>query len=168
MHSARSLVRGIAGQWRPEMPPDTDSSRDLDQCAQAWQAMRLTYDQVSRMLVRELALTCGLSISEFDVLLYLHTHEGSDSRIQDVGAAMLLSQPALSRLIARLVDRGLLARSSAEDDGRAVVIHLTEAGRTLTMEAINVHSETIQRTVLGRLTDVERDALVTALVRIGE
>ena len=154
------------------MPPvgqrDHFYAQNANQCALTWRVLRLTHDRVARLLTRELARQCDLSISDFDVLLYLGTQGDAESRMRDLSEAVLLSQPALSRLIARLVERGLLARSTAGDDGRAVLVHLTEHGRFRTAQAIQVHLETIQRTVLGRLTDVERNALTNALARIAE
>ena len=42
---------------------------------------------------------------------------------------MLLSQPALSRMVDRMVERGFVRREADERDGRGVRLSLTEAGR---------------------------------------
>src|SRR5437867_13359466 len=49
-------------------------------------------------------------------------------RITELGDDALLTQPGMSRLIARLDAAGLVERIDDPDDGRACRIRLTEAG----------------------------------------
>jgi DNA-binding MarR family transcriptional regulator len=111
-------------------------TKDHD-CARAWQALRLAHDRVERQLTTELGQQCGLAISDFDVLLYLQLHDGEEIRMHDLTDAVLLSQPALSRLVARLVERDLLERSTAADDGRAIIVCLTAQGREVAARAVS-------------------------------
>ena len=88
----------------------------------------MAHDRVAQRLGSELSGACGLAINEFDVLLYLRSHAREQVRIGALLEAVPLSQPALSRLVARLEARDLLVRREAEDDARAVVVCLTEPG----------------------------------------
>lgn len=45
-----------------------------------------------------------------------------------------VSAPSMTRTVAALVDRGLVARTADPDDGRQVILSLTKEGRTLLRE----------------------------------
>ncbi len=146
-----------------------DADRNtIDACTLAWQTLRLAHDRVAQRLGAELGRECGLAINEFDVLLYLRWHAGEEVRISALLDAVPLSQPALSRLVARLGARGLLARTEAESDGRAVVVCLTEAGTALIERAIVIHARTVHETLIDKFSDAERTALLQTLNQIGQ
>ncbi len=86
---------------------------DIATCTRAWQMLRTAHDRVVQRLGAALYRECALAINEFDVLLYLRSHARDEVRISALLDAVSLSQPALSRLVARLEERGLLARSGA-------------------------------------------------------
>lgn len=94
----------------------------------------------------------GLLTKEYAVLYALST-EPDGLRISELCDDVLLTQPGMSRLIARLDKRGLIERSDDPDDGRASRIRLTEAGRD------------IQRRVGRGLTRTIADAMLRALDR---
>ena len=73
---------------------------------------------------------------------------GSAARL---AAESLLTQPSLSRLVERLERRGLVARSPASDDGRGVVVTLTEQGAREQRAIGRRHVEQIHRLVGGAL-----------------
>ena len=135
-------------------------------CAAAWQALRLAHDRVERQLTTELGQHCSLAISDFDVLLHLHLHGDEEVRMHDLTEAILLSQPALSRLVARLVERGLVERTPAGDDGRAIVVCLTDQGREVAERAVQVHTAAVHDVLTSRLTNREQDTLFQTLTRI--
>ena len=85
----------------------------ISECALAWQTLRMAHDRVAQRLGSELSGACGLAINEFDVLLFLRSHAHEQVRIGALLEAVPLSQPALSRLVARLEARCLLARREA-------------------------------------------------------
>ena len=150
---------------RPKTKDQRRESQDHS-CARAWQALRLAHDRVERRLTSELGQQCGLAISDFDVLLYLHLHGGEEVRMHDLTDAVLLSQPALSRLVARLVERDLLERSPAADDGRAIIVCLTDQGREVAARAVQIHIAAVHDILTNRLTDREQDTLLQTLTRI--
>jgi DNA-binding MarR family transcriptional regulator len=140
----------------------------ISECALAWQTLRMAHDRVAQRLGAELSAACGLAINEFDVLLYLrsHAHLKEQVRIGVLLEAVPLSQPALSRLVARLEARGLLARREAEDDARAVVVCLTDAGTVLIDRALVIHARVVHETLLDKCSETERDALLRTLSQI--
>jgi DNA-binding MarR family transcriptional regulator len=144
------------------------AQHEVAECALAWQTLRMAHDRVAQRLGSELSNACGLAINEFDVLLYLRSHAHEQVRIGALLEAVPLSQPALSRLVARLEARGLLARSEAEDDARAVVVCLTEAGTALIDRALIIHARVVHETLIGKLPETERTALLRTLSQIGQ
>lgn len=135
-------------------------------CARAWVALREVHALVNDALENALAEECGLTINEFETLLHLQTAAPGRVRLGDLGAAVPLSQPALSRLADRLERQGLVRRGTAEDDRRSVLLELTDTGLERLNRAVPVHARCIQSSLTGRLTDAEQETLVTLLGRL--
>jgi len=71
-----------------------------------------------------------LTQAEYDVLLTVTRAPAMTSRLRDVTANMLISQPSVSRLIDRMVAAGLLVKCADPDDGRGALVRATpEAAR---------------------------------------
>src|SRR6476620_613384 len=71
----------------------------------------------------------GLGMSEFEVLERLACDCGDRPRMQELAAAVHLSQSALSRTVGRLEKDGLFSRAMCAEDRRGVAVCLTDAGR---------------------------------------
>jgi DNA-binding MarR family transcriptional regulator len=140
---------------------------DTASCTRAWQTFRLAHQRVVQRLGTELARECALAINEFDVLLHLRSHPTSDVRMSELLEAVTLSQPALSRLVTRLEARGLLIRAGAADDGRAILVRLSDAGGALIDRAIDVHARVVQETLTSKFSAQEQAALLQTLSQIG-
>jgi DNA-binding MarR family transcriptional regulator len=147
---------------------DDAGQHAISECALAWQTLRMAHDRVAQRLGAELSSACGLAINEFDVLLFLRSHPHDQVRIGALLDAVPLSQPALSRLVARLEVRGLLARCEAEDDARAVVVCLTDTGTALIDRALDVHARVVHEALIGKFSETERPALLQTLSQIGQ
>ena len=68
-----------------------------------------------------------VSMREYDVL-YTLAKRAQPMRLCEVQSGVLLSQPALSRMVDRLVTRGLVERETDPADGRAVLVRLSDEG----------------------------------------
>src|SRR5215831_15293175 len=77
----------------------------------AWRALAASHAAVSAALERELGERHGLGVNEFEVLERLAEDEQHQFRVQELAEAVHLSQSALSRLIGRLEQYGLVERS---------------------------------------------------------
>lgn len=84
------------------------------------------------------------SMREYDVLYTLAKH-GEPMRLSELRSGVLLSQPALSRLVDRLLARGLVDRCGDDEDRRAVRISLTEQGRRLQERIGRLHATSVAR-----------------------
>jgi DNA-binding MarR family transcriptional regulator len=99
---------------------------DLRLANEAWEA----YYRAQATLAREFAdadIWEGLLTREYAVL-YALTSEPAGVRITQLGQDVLLTQPGMSRLIVRMVDRGLVERVEDTADKRARRIRLTRDG----------------------------------------
>ena len=101
-----------------------------------------------------------VSMREYDVL-YTLRKQGGPMRINDLRSGVLLSQPALSRMVDRLVSRGLLLRETDPDDRRAVLVQLSEEGARVQREVGRAHG----RDVGGAMRALEAEEL-TELKRL--
>lgn len=78
-------------------------------------------------------------------------------RITELGDDALLTQPGMSRLIARLEKRGLVERGGDEHDARASRIRLTPAGADAQRRVGSAHAQHITRAMTRAL---DRDQLI--------
>jgi DNA-binding MarR family transcriptional regulator len=152
----------------PTPTAPTHDGHDADACARAWFVLRNAHDRVTECLSAALARACGLGISDFEVLLSLRNAGAAPRRIGDLGKTVALSQPALSRLVMRLEQQGLVERAKSDDDQRAVFVTVTDSGREMLRRAIPLHTACVNDHLLSRLTAKEQETLVAILGRITE
>lgn len=95
-----------------------------------------------------------LSMREYDVLYTLSKCD-TPQRLGDLGRHVVLSQPGLSRLVDRLVERGLVARCADPSDARAAHLSLTDAGRAVQRRVGRGHGAAVAAALTSRLTDDE-------------
>lgn len=119
----------------------------------AWEAA-LTAHSVLMKRFGAQDVWAGLSMREYDVLYTLSKCD-SPQRIGELGRHVLLSQPALSRLVERLIERGLLERCTDPHDARASQISLTESGRAIQRQVGRAHGRAVAEALTSALTDEE-------------
>jgi DNA-binding MarR family transcriptional regulator len=138
-------------------------------CARVWAALTAAHALITGHLGIALQAACGLSINEFELLLRLEAGPGGQGqRLGSLNAAVRITQPSVSRAVARMETHGWLRRTSSPDDGRAVLIAITRAGREKLQAAVPVHAAAIREFLLDQLTADEQDALARALTRVAE
>lgn len=147
---------------------ETSTHTDEYACARAFAALSAAHARVAERLSAALSRSCGLSINDFEILLRLDRVEPPGLRLGDLGSTVRLTQPSLSRLIARLRRQDLLARVGDPHDRRGVLVTITPAGRAALKRAVPVHAQTIRDVLLDRLTPSEQDLLGQVLTRIAE
>jgi DNA-binding MarR family transcriptional regulator len=104
-----------------------------------WRELATCYNTVACALDRALQDAHGLSMSEYETLDRLVDLDCEKRRMQEIAAAMYLSQSALSRTVARLEKHGYVQRGLCEADRRGVFVEITEAGRRCHTEARDTH-----------------------------
>jgi DNA-binding MarR family transcriptional regulator len=103
-------------------------------------------------------------------VLYALSSAPTGLRITELSEDVLLTQPGMSRLIARLEAAGLVERVDDPDDGRACRIRLTEAGARVQRQVGVRHgrhvaeamTRTLSRDELSQLRDLCRAVLETS------
>ena len=157
------------GIGRPGEPASGELAHsDAYSCARAWAALTAAHARIADQLTSALAQTCGLSINGFEILLRLESAPPAGLRLGELLSAVRLTQPSLSRAVARLGRSGWLTRAGAPDDGRGVLVSITAEGRDVLRRAAGVHAQTIREFLLDPLTPGELDLLDRALSRIIE
>lgn len=137
-------------------------------CARAWAALTAAHAGITGHLSAGLDRACGLSINDFEILLRLNQVPPPGTRLGGLTSAVRLTQPALSRAVARLERRGWLRRAGTSDDRRSVLVTITPAGKEILRRAVPVHAQTIREFLLDPLTPDEQDLLARALARVAE
>jgi DNA-binding MarR family transcriptional regulator len=107
----------------------------------------------------------GLSHAEYDVLLTVTRAPDMTARLRDVTRNMLISQPSVSRLIDRMVSRGLVAKCPDPDDGRGALVRATEQGARAFREIATEHGRSIAER-MSTLTDEELRTLLDLTARL--
>jgi DNA-binding MarR family transcriptional regulator len=90
-------------------------------------------------------------------VLYALSAAPNGLRITELGGDVLLTQPGMSRLVARLEARGLVQRDDDPNDARACRVRLTTAGAELQRTVGLSHGRLVAQSMTRHLT---RDQLV--------
>jgi DNA-binding MarR family transcriptional regulator len=127
--------------------------------AQTWESLFRAQVSVMRRLQAGPAFK-NLALNEYDVLFTLSGCPTGWLRQNELNDNVLLSQSSLSRLVERLEKRGLVERQPAPDDGRGVLVRLTDAGRELQKQIGREHVRDIVSLVSPALTAEEQRELL--------
>lgn len=114
-----------------------------------------------RLLERSELSCCGIPMSQAMVLQTLESRPDGQ-RMSEVAEALGVAQSTATRLVEPLVKEGRLERGPAPDDGRAVVIRLTEKGRHAAGE-LSAISNRWSQGVLQRIPIDQQQQVLTAL-----
>jgi DNA-binding MarR family transcriptional regulator len=113
-----------------------------------WRDLFSRHARVSAALERGLQSKHQLSVTEFEALARLASTDDDDGcRLQQLVDEVHISQSALSRLITRLHDEGLVSRRTCSDDRRGIYACITDEGRRRLTEAEVTHAEVLSRTL---------------------
>ncbi|MBN9632604.1 MarR family winged helix-turn-helix transcriptional regulator [Leifsonia sp. TF02-11] len=124
----------------------------------AWESLFRAQVAVMRTLAAEFP-TRDISFNEYDVLFTLSRRPDRSLRLRDLNKEVLLTQPSVSRLIDRLVARGLVAKCPEPSDARGTVIRLTDTGFEMFRRVAVDHMRSITERVGTRLDAQELETL---------
>jgi DNA-binding MarR family transcriptional regulator len=104
-----------------------------------------------------LSLTSGATLSTLDRI--------GSCRLTALAAHEGVTQPAMTQLVGRLEEQGLVQRCADPADGRVVEVQITAAGRALIASRRAVRTERLSG-LLASLRQEDQDALAAALPAI--
>ncbi len=130
----------------------------------AWEAMLSAHAALLKQFAAEDIWT-DLSMREYDVL-YTLSKCREPLRISELNRHVLLSQPALSRMVDRLAGRGLVERQPDPADGRGVRLALTGAGRALQHQIGRRHARSVAGALAAGLDHSELRQLETICLKL--
>ncbi|MFD1720463.1 MarR family winged helix-turn-helix transcriptional regulator [Amnibacterium endophyticum] len=129
-------------------------ARDVRLANESWEALLHAQAAMMRAFDSE-RMWDEVSLNEYDVL-YALKRAGCALRQQELTGAVLLSQPALSRLLERLEQRGLVTRSTDPADRRGVLVELTDAGADLQRRTGGKHARSVEERMRALTPDQQR------------
>jgi DNA-binding MarR family transcriptional regulator len=132
----------------------------------SWAGFLRTHATLVRELDDELTREHDLPLSSYDVLVQLASAPDSMMRMSQLADAVLLSRSGLSRLVARLVDQGLVERRECASDGRGALASLTGEGQKRLDDARETHRAGVRQRFLSRLSESQQRQLGAAWRRI--
>ncbi len=106
----------------------------------------------------------GLKILDYSLLVLVAFNPEVNQK--QLGEALDVSAPNMAITIDRLVERGWVERVRSTRDRRAMIIHLTSAGRDLVRRAQEI-AATMEEETLSVLSAAERALLVELLLKVG-
>jgi DNA-binding MarR family transcriptional regulator len=117
------------------------------------------------LLTRLLVARLGGELSRTEVGL-LNVLSDGPRRITELAALERLAQPTMTQLVQRLEGQGLVVRERLADDGRVVLVTLTDAG-SAALRAFRAEAATTLGAYLDEMSDDELAALAAATESFG-
>jgi DNA-binding MarR family transcriptional regulator len=130
----------------------------------AWEALLQAHATLMKRFAAE-DIWSDVSMREYDVL-YTLSKCREPIRLGELHRRVLLSQPALSRMVDRLATRGLVRREVDPADGRGLLLSLSEAGRAQQRRVGQLHARSVAAAMTKSLTADELAQLRSLCVQL--
>jgi DNA-binding MarR family transcriptional regulator len=150
----RQVIAGRPAAATPAVPAPGVAGHPANE---AWEALMSAHSSLLRRFGAE-DVWEDLTMREYDVL-YTLSKCPAPIRLSELNRHVLLSQPALSRMVDRLADRGLISRAADPSDGRGVGLALTREGQALQRQIGRRHGRSVATAMQGGLTQAEQRQL---------
>ena len=131
----------------------------------AWTALLHAHARMVTRLSADLDDANLISLGSYDVLVQLSENNGR-LRLKELVNRVVLSQPGLSRKVAKMEAEKLVERLHDPADGRGVIVHITRTGRAALRRASVVHITGIEREFTSQISDQEAAVLAAVFARL--
>ncbi|WP_461532349.1 MarR family winged helix-turn-helix transcriptional regulator [Sinomicrobium sp.] len=108
---------------------------------------------------------CDISIPQFNVLRILKGQKGHPANLCTIQERMIAKMSNTTRIIDRLIDKGLVRREQCPQNRRKVEIFITSEGVELVDQASTAVAA-VEKEMINKLTSGEIDGLNTALTKL--
>src|SRR5213083_1598715 len=142
---------------RPMSTPVVTRAREAQRLLDLLNALGST---TFRQLVWQRASELDLTYAQSQTLFYVRDHPGC--HMGDVAKAFGVTLPAVTHIVDRLEEKGLVVRGDHPADRRVYVLDLTRPGRTLVDELEAIRLRGMER-VLTRMAAAKRRQVLTGL-----
>lgn len=132
----------------------------------AWRGYIETIGDLQNALEGDLA-DVGLSVGDYQVLVYLSERENARMRMCDLAGQLHLSPSGLTRRLDGLVRMGAVAREPSPEDRRATLAVLTPSGRRLLEKVAPRHVMSVREHFIDALTPTQLDVLGDVFEALG-
>ncbi|WP_182112123.1 MULTISPECIES: MarR family winged helix-turn-helix transcriptional regulator [unclassified Actinotalea] len=132
----------------------------------AWRAYLSGTARVAEALTRQLDQDCGLSLSEYEILVRLSEVPDRTLRMSELASSLVHSRSRLTHTVTRLERRGVVRRENCLVDGRGVNCVMTDDGYALLVEAAPGHVRAVRANLVELLSDEQMVALGAAMERL--
>jgi DNA-binding MarR family transcriptional regulator len=136
-------------------PASSLSSHELA----AWRGLLEVHARVTQQLDAQMQSEHALSLSAYEVLMFLDDAPGHRLRMSEIADRVLLSRSGCTRLVDRLAEQGYVTRCADSSDGRGLYAQLTDAGLAKIGAARATHRDGIRRFFLDHLTATDQIVL---------
>jgi DNA-binding MarR family transcriptional regulator len=131
----------------------------------AWRGMLELHAHITQELDAQMRAEHGISLSAYEVLMFLADAPEHRLRMSQIAERVLLSRSGCTRLVDRLVELGYVTRCAATSDGRGLYAQLTDAGLEKITAARATHHAGIRHYFLDHLTTTDQIALADIWAR---
>ena len=128
----------------------------------AWRALQFMQMRLDGELARQLAADSGLSYPDYVVLVALTDRPDGRMRLFELGEVLGWEKSRVSHHVARMINRGLVAKKPCDADRRGAYVIATKRGRKEIAAAAPGHVAEVRRLFIDQLTPDQLDAISAA------
>jgi DNA-binding MarR family transcriptional regulator len=150
---------------RPASPRSAQPALDESRLV-AWRNVRGVSRNVVDLISAEMESASGVPLDWYEVLLHLYEDGQGRLRQRELDRRSHLSQSAISRMVSKMVEAGLLRRETTLLDRRNVDVVMTQSGRDVFLRATPIHNAAVQHHFGAWLSDRETATINTGLKKI--
>jgi DNA-binding MarR family transcriptional regulator len=132
----------------------------------AWVAFLRAHATLTRGFNQELVASHGLTLNDYEVLLFLARAPERMMRRVDLANSVLLTPSGITRLLEGLERAGYVVRETCSKDARVVYAKLTDEGLAKLRSASRTHLESIRQLFGEHFDEQELETLASLLARL--
>lgn len=134
---------------------------------EAWVRLLRSHSSVTRRFSAELQAAHGLTINDYEVMLFLARAPDRRMRRVDLAESVLLTPSGITRLLDGLERQGFVCRAECESDRRVSYAELTDEGLAKLRGASKSHLRGIEELFASLYSEQELGELAALLDRLG-
>jgi DNA-binding MarR family transcriptional regulator len=144
----------------------SETSRLEGAALEAWRSYLQSHAGIVRELDADLIAQHGMTVRDYEVLLYLAQAENRKLPMSALSERTMLTRSGITRLVDGLVGQGLIERVSCDSDARVSYARLTDEGYVKLRDAGCTHVAGIERLFLAHFSADELEQLASLLSRL--